>query len=171
MPAVLVPVELDFDAPILVGPDFLALLARDDGGLGAVDARFARVQRRPVDRVRGKRLEAVAVAFEGQGMGDMVQHVFFVPTRIGVLRHFELVAGNKAETVSLPLQYPIAPFQPFDPALGDFLAVAGFHEIRRVFVDPLVAGLAGHLHLQIRQRRFEVEIVHRVLAGADLLRP
>lgn len=35
-----VPVELDFDAAVLVGPDFLARWADDDGGLGAVDRRF-----------------------------------------------------------------------------------------------------------------------------------
>src|SRR5690606_4831494 len=76
--ALAVPVELDFDAAVLVAVDFFVFGAGDDGGLGAVDGVFWVVGLRPEDHVPRGGGEGVAVAL-GEvipGVGD-AGHRFF----------------------------------------------------------------------------------------------
>ena len=56
-----VPVELDFDAAVLVAVDLFTFWPSDYGALAAEDSRFRVVQRRAVRHVPRGGLEAVAI--------------------------------------------------------------------------------------------------------------
>src|SRR5690606_16771235 len=79
--AMAVPVELDFDAAVLVAVDFFVVWAGDDGGLGAVDGVFGVLELGAVDDVPGGGGEGVAVALGEGVVGFPLSPAHYSPLR------------------------------------------------------------------------------------------
>jgi len=90
-----IPVELDFDAAMLVGVDLLVVWADDHGGLEAEDAGLLRFAIRTVDSLIRKAAKGVLVSrgapLEREGMGHLGDEVF--PIERSVFFELEFEAG------------------------------------------------------------------------------
>ena len=184
--ALAVPVELDLDAAVFVGVDLLAGRSGDDGGLAALDQRFGgRPQRskRDIERDAGKivhigkctllRSRLVAAFFIGRVIHirqdkRLIGHV----AAVIVFQNKTIAAGEHAADARAG-DFGNLGFLLLHSQIGQALPAAPFLVFPRIVINfeflRCHCLLAGDLHLQIRGRCFEVEVVQRVLARRYLL--
>jgi len=90
------PVELNFHAPVLIGPDLFAAFACHDRGLRSVNDRLGRNERRTEDEIRGNRLERVGVFLLIALHRDFPHNVGDVHRLAHMLRQRKLAAGDES---------------------------------------------------------------------------
>ena len=160
--------ELHLDAPVLVRPNLLARLPRDNRRLHARDDGPRRHARRAEGRVHGIGLEGVRVALLRGGVRDGAQDVSRVGVAAVVLFEVELVAGGEGADVPLAAQGLLRVLVRLKPDVRARLARVLLEEAARILVDAHVA-LARGLDLEVGRGRLEVEVVVRELPRHHLL--
>ena len=182
--AVAVPMELDFDTSILVGPDFLAGRSDDDGSLGSLDHGFGSETRRPISGLTvDGREAATAHGFRIDGPLGFVsirrhrvvcrhQQVLAILVRAGMIGECEQPAGG--QTVDVPSSLHLLPLRLlfFDACLGVKFAIGRRNVLPGIIEDLVIGNGVPASHRladgEIDLGSLEVEIPQCVRAGLHL---
>src|SRR5690606_1171890 len=176
--------ELDLDAAVFVGPDFLAGGANHAGRLRAVRARNRRDARGAVLDARRQRREGFFVEFLRAAASGIAAHAHAVVHRhdqvfavLGLARMVaqrEQVARRQAAGVAQPQVLFLDALQLFQPHPRVVFAVLGFLEAALPFEHFQVArlGSAGPLgnRIQAGARLGEIVVDRGIAVGRDLRR-
>ena len=182
-----VPVELHFDAAVLVAVDLFTFGAGDHGALAAEDARFFLGQRWAIRHVPRRGLEAVAVAlveivFQVSGVAgdrlfqhlrlfafveDFGQQPQIVPFGFRVLGQGQEVAADQQRLIAFTFGELEVTAVAFEGAFGQVLAAFAVDEATGIVVVFEVGqGVATVFAFQRQARFFEVVVAAGGAAGA-----
>ena len=161
--------KLHLDAPVLVGPDLLALLADDQGRLRPGNAWLRRLALGTKRDGRGRGGERIAVLILRGLDADAAQHVGVVGRLEGVVLQRERIAGREVAAIALPDDGLAAGLARIHPNAGPCFSFAGVGIQARIFVDPQAFLVARRRGKEVGLGCLEIIIVEGELAGGQRL--